>query len=79
MADALSPADYDKEHQLIEQERMERTGRLDPISSDGSGVVLPKIELPFVRRLRSDQLPTIEVSDSDSESDSKQDSEEKKQ
>mgnify|MGYP004559723027 FL=1 len=78
MADALSPADYDKEHQLIEQERMERTGRLDPISADGSGVVLPKIELPFVRRLRSDQLPTIEVSNPDSESDSKQDSEEKK-
>ena len=78
MADALSPADYDKEHQLIEQERMERTGRLDPISADGSGVVLPKIELPFVRRLRSDQLPTIEVSDSDSESSPKQDSEEKK-
>lgn len=59
MADALSPADYVKEHQLIQQERLERTGRIEPIHADGSGPLLPKIELPFVKKFRTGQLPPI--------------------
>ena len=52
LADALSPADYEKEAQLLEQERIERTGRIEPVSA-------PKLDLPFVKRLRTDQLPVI--------------------
>ena len=59
LADALSPADYDKEHQLVEQERMERTGRLEPIRSESSSIGLSKFDLPFVKHLHTDQLPAI--------------------
>ncbi len=59
MADALSPANYEKEHELVEQERIERTGRIDPIRADGTSQSLPRLDLPFVKRLRTDQLPPI--------------------
>ena len=53
LADALSPADYEKEQELLAQERIERTGRLESL------VATPKLDLPFVKRLRTDQLPAI--------------------
>ena len=53
LSDALSPADYEKEQELLAQERIERTGRLESL------VATPKLDLPFVKRLRTDQLPAI--------------------
>ena len=64
MADALSPADYEKEHQLVEQERIQRTGRIAALRADESGSVLPAFDMPFAKRLRTDQLPKIEISPS---------------
>lgn len=59
MADALSPADYNKEHQLVEQERIQRTGRLERVRANDAPTVLAKIELPFKKRVSTAELPRV--------------------
>ena len=60
MADALSPADHEKEQQLLERDRLQRTGRIEAIRQN-AGAALPKLELPFIKHLHNEDLPTIEV------------------